>query len=92
VKPKNTFHPAPENLAGSSGQRETPMQRLTKCALFVLIAFAFVGIAWGDPPALKTQNVILVMTDGLRWQEVFRGADEKLMNKEHGGVKNLEKP
>src|SRR5579863_5113757 len=27
------------------------------------------------PAAHKTQNVIVVMIDGLRWQEVFRGAD-----------------
>jgi hypothetical protein len=26
------------------------------------------------------------MTDGLRWQEVFRGADESLINKENGDV------
>ena len=26
-----------------------------------------------------TSHVILVMTDGLRWQEVFRGADENLL-------------
>jgi len=34
----------------------------------------------------KTKYVIFVMTDGLRWQEVFNGADESLMNKENGGV------
>jgi Type I phosphodiesterase / nucleotide pyrophosphatase len=36
----------------------------------------------------KTRNVILITIDGLRWQEVFRGADEALMNKEKnsGGV------
>ena len=34
-----------------------------------------------------TQNVIFVMTDGLRWQEVFRGADPALMN-ESSGVAN----
>jgi Type I phosphodiesterase / nucleotide pyrophosphatase len=33
-----------------------------------------------------TRNVILVTTDGLRWQEVFRGADASLINKEDGGV------
>lgn len=33
---------------------------------------------------LKTRNVILVMSDGLRWQELFTGADERLMNKENG--------
>jgi len=30
-------------------------------------------------PAHKTQNVILVMMDGLRWQEVFRCADPELI-------------
>ena len=29
--------------------------------------------------ASKNAHVILVMTDGLRWQEVFRGADESLL-------------
>jgi hypothetical protein len=37
----------------------------------------------GNPPAEthKTKNVVLVMLDGLRWQEVFRGADTKLISK-----------
>ncbi len=40
------------------------------------------------PPAhsLKTQNVFLIVSDGLRWQEVFTGADSLLMNEEHGGI------
>ena len=33
---------------------------------------------------LKTENVLFVMTDGLRWQEVFRGADDALLTKENG--------
>lgn len=33
-----------------------------------------------------SRNVILVTIDGLRWQEVFRGAEEALMDKESGGV------
>src|SRR5690349_14994581 len=32
----------------------------------------------------QTRNVILVMSDGLRWQEVFQGADEALINKANG--------
>ena len=36
------------------------------------------------PRPTKTRNVILFMSDGLRWQEVFTGADERLMNKENG--------
>lgn len=38
---------------------------------------------------IKTRNVILVTIDGLRWQEVFFGADEKLMTSDKvagGGV------
>jgi len=35
----------------------------------------------------KTENVIVVMADGLRWQEVFRGADTALMTKENGKIK-----
>ena len=39
----------------------------------------------------KTENIIFVMTDGLRWQEVFRGADSGLMNKKYGKVADAEK-
>jgi type I phosphodiesterase/nucleotide pyrophosphatase len=35
---------------------------------------------------LKTRNILLVTTDGLRWQEVFGGADSELLNREDGGV------
>lgn len=44
--------------------------------------------AWSaeaDPPRV-TRNVVLVTADGLRWQEVFRGAEESLINQEDGGV------
>lgn len=37
----------------------------------------------------KTKKVIFVMTDGLRWQEVFQGADAALMNKENGAVNDV---
>ena len=35
-------------------------------------------------PAAATRNVFLIMSDGLRWQEVFTGADERLISKDHG--------
>jgi hypothetical protein len=35
-----------------------------------------------------TENVIFVMTDGFRWQELFRGADAALIDKESGGVRD----
>ncbi len=37
----------------------------------------------------RTRNILLVTTDGLRWQEVFGGADAALMNKENGGVQDV---
>jgi hypothetical protein len=41
----------------------------------------------GAAPALagKTQNVVLIVSDGLRWQEVFAGADPALLNDKEGG-------
>lgn len=45
-----------------------------------------VGSLTGHAAEPRTRNVILVTIDGLRWQEVFRGADEALMDKESGGV------
>ena len=39
--------------------------------------------------AHKTTHVIFVMTDGLRWQEVFSGAEESLMNKQNGDVEDV---
>src|SRR5215475_11440540 len=39
----------------------------------------------------KTRNVIFVMTDGLRWQETFRGADPALMDKKHGHIGDLKR-
>jgi hypothetical protein len=34
----------------------------------------------------KTRNVVLIVADGVRWQEVFSGADPSLLNSEHGGI------
>jgi hypothetical protein len=47
--------------------------------------------ALGSPAvaAHKTEHVFLVTLDGLRWQEVFGGADETLLTKENGGVDDV---
>jgi hypothetical protein len=41
----------------------------------------------GGAPALagKTQNIVLIVSDGLRWQEIFTGADPTLLNEKEGG-------
>src|SRR5437868_10530584 len=35
--------------------------------------------------AAKTQNVVLIVSDGLRWQEMFQGADPLLVEAKNGG-------
>lgn len=40
--------------------------------------------------ALKTRNVLLITVDGVRWQEVFGGADQTLLDKESGGIRDPE--
>ncbi|MGE5192370.1 MAG: alkaline phosphatase family protein [Deltaproteobacteria bacterium] len=39
----------------------------------------------GEAAPRKTENVVLITYDGLRWQEVFSGCDETLLNREQGG-------
>jgi hypothetical protein len=45
-----------------------------------------------DPlPRLKTRHVILITTDGFRWQEVFTGAEQQLLEQTNSSVKNVER-
>ncbi len=62
----------------------------------LMIGVAWLNLAASQAPAMAQQpgpaavpNVVLVTLDGLRWQEVFAGADETLLDKEAGGVKDL---
>src|SRR5918997_612317 len=57
--------------------------------VFFLLAWLMVPAPGVFGQATKTENVILVTADGLRWQEVFGGADAALMNKEAGGVADV---
>jgi len=43
-----------------------------------------------SPPPQQAENVLLFTLDGLRWQEVFAGADEALVTEVAGGVEDLE--
>ena len=40
-------------------------------------------------PVRATENVLLVTLDGLRWQDVFTGADNAMLNAEDGRVADL---
>jgi hypothetical protein len=55
------------------------------CAVLALLAFE--SPAQSQPPAArKTRNVVLIVSDGLRWQEIFTGADPLLLNEANGGI------
>ena len=54
--------------------------RLLAAAL-ALASTALTSLAF----AAKTQTVVLIVTDGLRWQEIFSGAEADLLNEKDGG-------
>jgi hypothetical protein len=62
------------------------------CSRIALVALLsgplalFDGIPAHAQSALRTRNVVLIVSDGLRWQEIFTGADPTLLNESHGGI------
>jgi hypothetical protein len=60
---------------------ESPSRRILAYFLVIVLWTVAAGAA-----ELKTRNVILITTDGLRWQEVFTGAEKALISKKEGGV------
>ncbi len=68
------------------------MKKLMRVFLLIGVpSFAFtlsVGSASAQVAVqkLKTRNVVLIVSDGLRWQEIFSGADPALLDSEHGGI------
>ena len=58
------------------------------CWIALLLTAWHLGLAQAPatPSALKTRNVVLIVSDGLRWQEIFTGADPVLLNEQHGGI------
>ena len=55
----------------------------------ILLGLFAVAVACSTSAAeRKTKNVFLITTDGLRWEEVFRGADEPMLSKEYGNFGN----
>jgi type I phosphodiesterase/nucleotide pyrophosphatase len=55
-------------------------------ALSICAAAALPRLADAAPPSLrKTGTVVLIVSDGLRWQEIFTGAEADLLNDKEGG-------
>lgn len=62
------------------------MKNVLLCTIFIFGSL----LAPLSAQELRTERVIFVMTDGFRWQELFRGATAELLNKDSGGIKDLE--
>lgn len=48
---------------------------------FVLVAFCLIAQTLPASAQHKTENVILITLDGFRWQELFQGAERRLIGK-----------
>jgi hypothetical protein len=60
--------------------------RVALGALLSTVALLLAGAPAHAQAAPRTRNVVLIVSDGLRWQEVFTGADPTLLNEAHGGI------
>jgi len=58
----------------------------SKLRFLVVALLSFVVEAQSGSAQLKTRNVVLIVSDGLRWQEIFTGADPDLLNEKNGGI------
>jgi len=67
------------------------MRRRSLILLTLLLVVAGAPIAPTPAGARAPERcLVFVTTDGLRWQEVFGGADEALLDREAGGVADVE--
>jgi hypothetical protein len=55
-------------------------------ALLLTLLAVLVATPLAAQPPLRTRNIVLIVSDGLRWQEVFTGADPTLLNEAQGGI------
>jgi len=65
-----------------------PPLKLRRSLLSFSLFFCLAGpriVHAAEPQAHRTQTVVLIVSDGLRWQEIFTGAEADLLNAEQGG-------
>tara|TARA_B100001146_G_C16165623_1_gene427683 strand:- start:538 stop:1638 length:1101 start_codon:yes stop_codon:yes gene_type:complete len=60
---------------------------MKKITLFLLFLIGCDNNPIINKNGLKTQNVILITLDGVRWQEVFQGADKRIINNIKDNIK-----
>ena len=63
--------------------------RTARISMLLLASMILILSALPQQPqtgsGLKTKHVFLLISDGLRWQEVFTGAEKDLISTDHGG-------
>ena len=52
----------------------------------ILVFFFVLFVSVTAEAQRQTENIIIITTDGFRWQEVFGGADASLMSRAAGQV------
>src|SRR5690348_15664207 len=62
---------------------------MPRLRLFFVILAGLIACPISAQETPRTENVIFVTLDGFRFQEFFGGAEEQLLNKQFGGVKDL---
>jgi phosphopentomutase/2,3-bisphosphoglycerate-independent phosphoglycerate mutase family metalloenzyme len=65
--------------------------RNVPCSAWCLLLLAVAAVQPSVHAQQRTRNVVLIVSDGLRWQEVFTGADPQLLNEKNGGIWDKEK-
>jgi hypothetical protein len=65
------------------GQRTT-----ARASAWLALGIAALAVLNSAPARAQpnTSNVVLIVLDGVRWQETFSGADQSLLNEKHGGI------
>ena len=63
-----------------------PIRNAVVLSVIALLFVPGLASAQQAASALKTRNVVLIVSDGLRWQEIFSGADPALLNEKEGGI------
>lgn len=64
------------------------MKHALRYLIIVIMAMVAVVTSASAQTRTMTKNVVLITTDGLRWEELFRGPEESLMNRAVGGVRD----
>jgi hypothetical protein len=81
---KHPVAPCVRFLARSALMRLSP--GLLPALCWVFACTSGVSAAYAQEPSGIAENIILITIDGLRWQEVFRGLDERLLIEEYNSV------